>query len=118
MAHYAKIDKNNVVQEIIVVDNAIAITEQDGIDYIVNELKLDGTWLQTSYNGNIRGKFAGAGDIYDPKTDTFVFNRARQDQIDKEIAEKIEKEKIELQKKEAIASKLGLSLEELSAILK
>lgn len=118
MAHYARIDKNNIVQEIIVVDNAIAVSEQDGIDYIANELKLDGTWIQTSYNGNIRGKFAGAGDIYDPKTDTFAFNKARQDEIDKVIEEQIKKDKIEEQKKEALVSKLGLSLEELRDILK
>lgn len=118
MAHYAKINKDNIVEEVIVIDNAIIETEQDGIDYIANELKLDGTWIQTSYNANIRGKFAAIGDIYDYKTNTFVFNRARQDQIDKEIEEQIKKDKIEQQKKEAIAAKLGLSLEELSAILK
>jgi len=33
---------------------------------------LDGTWVQTSFNARIRGKFAGIGDIYDSVNDVFV----------------------------------------------
>ena len=33
---------------------------------------LGGTWIKTSYNGSIRGKFAGPGDLYDEASDTFI----------------------------------------------
>jgi hypothetical protein len=58
MAHFAKIDSNNIVTEVIV-------AEQDHID------TLSGTWVQTSYNSNIRKNFAGIGSIYDSTKDAF-----------------------------------------------
>ena len=33
---------------------------------------LGGTWVKTSYNGNIRGKYAGIGDFYDEQKDQFI----------------------------------------------
>ena len=36
------------------------------------DLGLGGTWIQTSYNSNIRGKYAGIGDRYDSKKDEFI----------------------------------------------
>lgn len=67
MAHFAKIE-NGIVTNVIVVDNA---HEQDGEAYL-HSLGLDGTWIQTSYNANFRGKFAGIGDLYDNEQDLFV----------------------------------------------
>jgi len=67
MAHFAKIE-NGIVTNVVVVDNE---HEQDGEAYL-NSLGLEGTWVQTSYNGNIRGKYAGIGDIYDSVADVFV----------------------------------------------
>jgi len=67
MAHFAKI-KNGIVTDVVVVDNS---HESDGQTYL-NSLGLEGTWVQTSYNGNIRGKFAGIDDIYDSVADVFV----------------------------------------------
>lgn len=67
MAHYAKLE-NNIVTQVVVVDNE---HEADGEAYL-NSLGLDGTWIQTSYNGNIRGKFAGIGDTYDEVNDVFI----------------------------------------------
>lgn len=67
MAHFAKIE-NGLVTNVVVVDNE---HEQDGEAYL-NSLGLNGTWIQTSYNGNIRGKFAGIGDAYDSAADIFV----------------------------------------------
>jgi hypothetical protein len=67
MAHFAKIE-NNLVTQVLVVDNE---HETDGEAYL-NSLGLDGQWIQTSYNGKIRGKFAGIGDIYDAKLDEFI----------------------------------------------
>lgn len=67
MAHFAKIE-SGIVTQVVVVDNE---HEADGEAYL-NSLGLEGTWVQTSYNGNIRGKFAAIGDTYDKKKDIFV----------------------------------------------
>lgn len=69
MAHFAEIDKNNIVVRVLVIDDEQEIRGQD---YLANELGLGGNWIQTSYNGNFRGKFAGVGDFYDSATDLFT----------------------------------------------
>ena len=69
MAHFAEIDNTNKVLRVLVVDNS---QEHRGQEFLAEDLGLGGTWIQTSYNGNIRGKFAGTGDIYDPINDVFV----------------------------------------------
>jgi hypothetical protein len=67
MAHFAKV-VNGIVENVVVVDNE---HETYGEEYL-NDLGLDGTWVQTSYNGNFGGKFAGIGDIYDDKNKVFI----------------------------------------------
>jgi hypothetical protein len=67
MAHFAKIEAGLVTQ-VVVVDNE---HEANGEAYL-NSLGLEGTWVQTSYNGNIRGKYAGIGDSYDSVADVFI----------------------------------------------
>lgn len=67
MAHFAKIE-NGLVTNVVVVDNE---HEANG-EAFLNSLGLEGQWVQTSYNGNIRGKFAGIGDTYDSVADVFV----------------------------------------------
>jgi hypothetical protein len=69
MAHFAEIDNNNKVLRVLVVDNS---QENRGQDFLANELGLGGTWIQTSYNNNFRGKYAGIGDTYDPVQDIFI----------------------------------------------
>ena len=69
MAHFAEIDSNNVVLRVLVIADE---HEHRGQDYLANDCGEGGTWIQTSYNHNIRGKYAGIGDIYDEATDTFV----------------------------------------------
>jgi hypothetical protein len=69
MAHFAEIDSNNVVIRVLVVADE---HEHRGQDYLANDCGEGGTWIQTSYNANIRGKFAAIGDTYDEATDTFV----------------------------------------------
>lgn len=69
MAHFAEIDNTNKVLRVLVVDNS---QEDRGQEFLAEDCGLGGTWIQTSYNGNIRGKFAGIGDIYDPINDVFV----------------------------------------------
>jgi hypothetical protein len=68
MAHFAEIDSNNTVLRVLVVDNSL---EAEGADFLANTLGLGGTWIQTSYNNNFRGKFAGIGDVYDDARDVF-----------------------------------------------
>jgi hypothetical protein len=50
MAHFAQLDDNNIVQQVIVVSNDDAVDEASGQEFIANTLKLDGVWKQTSYN--------------------------------------------------------------------
>lgn len=67
MAHFAKIE-NGIVTAVVVVDNE---HEENGEAYL-NELGLEGTWVQTSYNATFGGKFAGIGDTYDAKKKQFI----------------------------------------------
>lgn len=76
MAHFAKLDENNIVTQVTVVNNNALLTEnnteseQKGKE-LLNEL-FGGTWIQTSYNGKIRKKFASIGDTYDEINDVFI----------------------------------------------
>ncbi len=73
MASFAKLDNTNTVIEVIGISNEICgeptlvfpDTDAAGRAYIANGLKLEGTWLQTSYNSNFRGCYAGIGYTYD-----------------------------------------------------
>jgi len=75
MAHFAKLNENNEVIAVLVVNNESldpSNEEQSGIDFL-NSLFNDGSqWIQTSYNGNIRYNFAGIGMFYDPIDDAFI----------------------------------------------
>jgi hypothetical protein len=62
MAHFAEIDSNNVVLRVLVVADE---HEHRGQEFFADDCGLGGTWIQTSYNSNIRSKFAGIGDIWD-----------------------------------------------------
>ena len=70
MAHFAKVE-NGVVREIIVIGNDDAPTEVAGQAFIAS-IGLDGDWIQTSYNHNFRGRYAGIGYTYDAGLDEFV----------------------------------------------
>ena len=76
MAHFARVE-NNIVREVIVVNNEVLEnkdfpeSESIGIAFCKSLYGTDTEWLQTSYNGNFRGKFAGSGSIYDPELDEF-----------------------------------------------
>ena len=75
MAHFAQIE-NNLVTQVIVVDNNDILDEQGneseelGIQFCQD--LLGGTWVQTSYNGNIRKNYAGIGYTYDETKDAFI----------------------------------------------
>ena len=70
MAHFAKLDSNNVVTQVIVVSNDdtsdINGTEVEsiGVSFCQKLVGADTNWKQTSYNGNMRGNYAGIGYTY------------------------------------------------------
>jgi hypothetical protein len=76
MAHFAEIDPNNVVLRVVVVGNKDTSdangVEKEHIGAAFLEKLLGGTWVQTSYNGNKRKNYAGAGFTYDAAIDAFV----------------------------------------------
>jgi hypothetical protein len=76
MAHFARIDENNVVTQVVVVANKDTSdadgVEKEHIGAAFLESVLGGTWKQTSYNGNIRKNYAGIGYTYDADIDAFV----------------------------------------------
>jgi len=63
MSHFAKIDKNNIVTEVIVAEQDFINTGKVGDSFL---------WIQTSYNSNFRGKFAEIGSKYDKANDIFI----------------------------------------------
>ena len=66
MSHWAEIDSNNVVLRILVGDNG---APDEGESFMKS---LGGTWVKTSYNGNIRKNYAGIGYKYDETLDAFI----------------------------------------------
>lgn len=66
MAHFAEIDENNIVIQVIVVPD---VHESWGADWCRDNF--GGSWVQTSYNAKIRKNFAGIGFIYDAEIDAF-----------------------------------------------
>ncbi len=74
MAHFARLE-NNIVREVIVINNEVLLDEngieQESIGSQFCSDTFGGSWVQTSYNGNFRGKYAGSGDIYDPILNIF-----------------------------------------------
>lgn len=75
MAHFAKIENEKVVQ-VIVVNNEVILDddgiEQESIGREFCQNLFGGIWVQTSYNGNFRKKYAGIGDVYDAELDVFL----------------------------------------------
>ena len=72
MAHFAKLGVGNIVEQVIVISNDIATTEQSGVDFINQLYNTRDVWKQTSYNGNIRKNYAGIGFQYDQTRDAFI----------------------------------------------
>ena len=90
MAHFAKLDDNNVVLEVHSLNNHELVTskntvdengnvvvslvesEDKGIAFLTSWSGGHTNWKQTSYNATFRGKFAGIGDTYDPVTNLFI----------------------------------------------
>ena len=69
MSHWAEIDNNNIVLRVLVGPNY-----GDEGEAFFNAL--GGTWVKTSYNGNIRKNYAGVGYTYDESRDAFIAPKA------------------------------------------
>jgi len=77
MAHFAKLDENNIVTQVIVVDNKditdpFTGQEDEILGIAFCKKLLGGNWVQTSYNGNIRKRYAGINYTYNKAIDAFV----------------------------------------------
>lgn len=78
MAHFAQLNADNVVTQVIVVNNDVlkdeAGNEQEalGVAFCKSLFGEDTNWVQTSYNANFRGLYAGIGMTYDQANDVFV----------------------------------------------
>ena len=66
----ARVDDGNIVREIIVIPHMG--DDDDRVTEYCNGIGLPGRWLDTSYLGSRRGKYAGVGDRYDPVLDEFI----------------------------------------------
>jgi hypothetical protein len=69
-AHAAKVNEDGVVEQVIVIP--FCNDDDAEVTAYVNSIGLPGKWLDTSYMGSRRGKYAGVGDRYDAELDQFV----------------------------------------------
>lgn len=78
MAHFAKLDENNTVTQVIVVKNDIILdnnnneVESIGVDFCKSLFGENTNWVQTSYNHNFRKQFAVIGFTYDSQKNKFI----------------------------------------------
>jgi len=78
MAHFAELDDNNIVKQVIVVsdedcaDKNGVDSEEIGIGFLKKKYGYDTIWKKTSYNRKIRSRYAGPGFSYDPNLDVFL----------------------------------------------
>jgi hypothetical protein len=72
MAHFAKLGVGNIVEQVVVVHNDVATTEQAGVDFLNNIYNTRDVWKQTSYNKSFRGNMATIGGTYDQQRDVFI----------------------------------------------
>ena len=78
MAHFAKIDENNIVTQVIVVSNddikdvnGVEV-EEIGVAFCKKLLGAETNWKQTSYNNNFRVRYAGISYTYNEELDAFI----------------------------------------------
>jgi hypothetical protein len=77
MAHFAKLNNENIVEQVLVVNNAVLL-KADGTEselkgkHFLNATFGNAKWVQTSYSGSIRKNYAGIGFTYDSERDAFI----------------------------------------------
>lgn len=80
MAHFALLDENNKVLNVIKVGNddvqnlEFPESEAVGIEFL-KSIGLDGNWKQTSYNNNFRLRYAHIDGYYNPERDAFIHRK-------------------------------------------
>lgn len=78
MAHFAQLDENNLVTQVIVINNENTCdfkgveVEEIGIGFCKKLFGSNTNWKQTSYNGNFRVRYAGIGYSYNEVLDAFI----------------------------------------------
>ena len=75
MAHFAKLDSNNIVIDVNVVNNDVLDSSNEeisGVEFLTSWSGGHTNWVQTSYNGNIRKQYADIGYTYDAVNDVFI----------------------------------------------
>lgn len=78
MAHFAKLNDNNIVTQVVVVSMVDTCNEEGfeveeiGQKFLQNLYGQEDKWVKTSYNGNIRKNYAGIGYEYNEKLDAFI----------------------------------------------
>lgn len=78
MAHFAKLNSQNIVENVIVVHNNELLengaeSEEKGIAFCKSLFGSETTWVQTSYNGTFRKRYAAIGGTYDAELDAFIY---------------------------------------------
>ena len=85
MAHFARLDENNMVTQVVVVANDKCLdsegneSEKIGVAFCNN--LLGGRWVQTSYNTSIRKRYAGPGFMYNEELDIFIAPQPNSDYV-------------------------------------
>lgn len=82
MAHWAEIDENNLVLRVTVGSNN---DDDEGLSWLIENL--GGTWVKTSYNGNIRKQFAGIGYSYNETLDMFILPKCHDEAVLNELGD-------------------------------
>lgn len=78
MAHFAQLNLNNLVTQVIVVNNETVHnlpfpeSEPVGVEFCKSLFGYNTNWKQTSFNSSFRKNYAGIGYTYDPSLDAFV----------------------------------------------
>lgn len=91
MAHFAQLDENNKVIQVIVIadkdtsDDKGKEKEEIGIAFCQSLFGEDTKWVQTSYNRKMRGTFAGIGMTYDENLDEFLSDTTSVTEPDKDF---------------------------------
>ena len=77
MAHFAKLNEHNIVQDVHCVHNNELLengveSEEKGVNFLITWSGGHTYWKQTSYNGNFRKNYAGVGYTYDNLRNAFI----------------------------------------------
>lgn len=85
MAHFAQIDENGVVLQVLVVNNDDILdengNESEEIGKSLCQSLFGGSWVQTSYNANFRKNYASVGSVYNSEKDVFIPEKPKGDWV-------------------------------------